>query len=165
MWRFLDVIFSCSHTCGQTWRPKPSVQIRKKLDQFFNNNSNTNAAFAYVRVDEISSAEACTGASAAPDSQTPEEDEVMMDDLMSVSERNPCLGSGKVKQKKMWPVDLISWLLMPLLISLQLMTKQVNSALSGFQSLHHTRLSVAVHLLLSITSWVFIRIGYSFAPC
>lgn len=105
------------------------MQIRKKLDQFFNNNnnnnSNTNAAFAYMRVDEISSAEACTGASTAPDSQTPEEDEVMTDDLMSVSERNPCLGSGKVKQKEMWPVDLISWLLMPLLISMQLMTKHL----------------------------------------
>lgn len=120
---FLDVIFSCSHKCGRTWQPQPSVQIRKKLDQFFNNNSNTNAAFAYVQLDEISSAEACTGASAAPDSQTPEEDEVMTDDLMSVSERDPCLGSGKVKQKK--NVALISWLLMPLLISLQLMTKHL----------------------------------------
>lgn len=90
-----------------------------------------------MQADEISSAEACTGASAAPDSQTLEEAEVMTDDLISMSERDLRLGSQKAKQKKMWPVGLISWLLMFLLRSLQQMTQhlEVNSALSGFQSL------------------------------
>lgn len=106
-----------------------------KLHQFFNNNrSHTYAEFACMRDDEISSAEACTGASAAPDSQTPEEAEVMTDDLISVSERDLRLGSGKAKQKQTWPVGLISWLLMFLLRSLQQMTQhlEVNCALSGF---------------------------------
>lgn len=61
----------------------------------------SSSAFAGTQDDEISSAEVCTGASAAPDSQSlEEEDEVMTDDLMSVSERDPCLGPAKVEQKR-----------------------------------------------------------------
>lgn len=60
---------------------------------------NSSSAFAGMQDDEISSAEVCTGASAAPDSQSLEEDEVMTDDLISVSERDPCLGPGKAEQK------------------------------------------------------------------
>lgn len=62
---------------------------------------NSQSAFAGVQDGEISSAEVCTGASAAPDSQSLEEDEVMTDDLISVSERDPCLGLGKAEQKKL----------------------------------------------------------------
>lgn len=50
---------------------------------------------------EISSADVFTGASAAPDSQSLEEDEVMTDDFIPVSERDPCLGPGKAEQKKL----------------------------------------------------------------
>lgn len=87
-------------------RLKLNVKTATKTCLVFNTGSesagwNSRSAFAGVQDGEISSAEVCTGASAAPDSQSLEEDEVMTDDLISVSERDPCLGLGKAEQKKL----------------------------------------------------------------
>lgn len=87
-------------------REKLNVKMATKTCLVFNTGSesvgwNSQSAFAGVQDGEISSAEVCTGASAAPDSQSLEEDEVVTDDLISVSERDPCLGLGKAEQKKL----------------------------------------------------------------
>lgn len=88
----------------------------------------------------------------------------MTGDPVSVSERDPCLGSGKVTRGKnvaRRPHQLV--IDAPAhRFAAKDKTPKVNSAP---QSLHHTGLSAAVHLLLSITSWGFIRIGYPFDPC